>query len=181
MLPIDAELNHAELSSDVPTAVRPTCEADCRVHAYRKPMWMIVGWLGAMLASVPIGQLPYEAGNDWCGIWGCLPPLMPLVELHLLWTITLAFGAWFVFAFRPRSARTIGYSLLGFALLAAGVLIAIDLPKWLGYIPDDEFGQWSRRVLYIVGTTPLVPIVPAIWTGMFCVVFGKKTCHQTTV
>ena len=150
------------------------CPHGCPVHAARGPLWAIVGWLTAALAAVLVATIPYDPGESLCGPWGCFPPLLALVSMHLLWFVALSAGVWAVARWLPGLLRPFGFVLLLAAVVATGVLVSNDLVQWLSRMPDDIRPFWPKRVGYRLLTLSDVPLVQSMLIGAMCVVRGRR-------
>ncbi|QJW98889.1 hypothetical protein [Frigoriglobus tundricola] len=149
------------------------CPRECRRHAARGPLWAAVGWLSAAFAAVLVAIIPYDPGESLCGPWGCFPPLLALVSMHLLWFVALGAGTWAVARWLPGLLRPLGFVLLLAGVVATGVLVTNDLAHWLSKMPDDIRQLWPKRIGYRLLTLSDVPLVQSILVGALCVVRGR--------
>ena len=154
-------------------SVKP-CPAYCPRHALPRPILVGTGWLAAIVASLYVAEIPYDAGEDFCGVWGCFPPVPPMVAMHLFWAVILAGGVYFVRAVRPALLRPLGFVACIAALVAGSVLIGPDLSLWLERVSAGDRHFWPRRVGYVVATSTDLPVVQGFMAGVAAVLLGRR-------
>jgi hypothetical protein len=69
--------------------------------------------------------------------------------------------------------------LVGSLSLAVGYLNA-DLEQWFGWVPDEEWVHWPRRVLYKLATSTDVPLVQATSAGAACLLLRIGKTQSNT-
>jgi len=136
-------------------------------------LWAVAGWLTAALAAVLVATIPYDPGESLCGPWGCFPPVLALVSMHLLWFVALGAGTWAVARWLPGLLRPLGFVLLLTGVVATGVYVTNDLVQWLSRMSDDLRPFWPKRVGYRLLTLSDVPLVQSTLVGTLCVVRGR--------
>lgn len=156
-----------------PTAAPPGPCA-CPRHAAMGPLLGVAGWLAAAVGALYVAEVPFDAGEALCGMWGCFPPLPALASMHLFWGVAFGAGVWAVARWRPVLLRPAGVVLVAGAVAAGAVLIERDLPRWFDSIPDEYHHYWPRRVAYAFAVTTDVPLLQAAAAGVVCFALGAR-------
>jgi hypothetical protein len=134
----------------------------------------VVGWLLAAFAAVAVAFVPYDPGESLCGVWGCFPPLLALVSMHLLWCVALGAGVWAVGRWLPGLLRPVGVILVLATAVATGEYVARDVVHWLNGMPEGLRHDWPKRIAYRVLTLTDVPLVECLLVGAVCAVRGRR-------
>jgi hypothetical protein len=137
-------------------------------HHVSRIIWL-AAWAGAAYGALLLEALPGEIGHDWCGPWGCLPPVQALAAMHLFWAVLLAppvVWAW-------RTCRTVTLHRLGVLLVTLGLLcvaliVVREALTWYPQVPEAYRRYFGRRVLYALATLVDLPAVQLVVTGAVC-------------
>ena len=104
-----------------------------------------------------------------------MPPIHALLALHGIW-IMLAIAV-VVLAAQSLARRQL--QLLGSAAVSVGAVgllacTGYDLSDWLSTVPEDcrQFGM--QRVLFYLGTTTELPLLPLTMAGAVIWLIGRR-------
>lgn len=126
------------------------------------------GWAVLAFGALSIARLPGEDQGEFCGVWGCLPPLQALAAMHAFWAVVAAAVTDFALRHvRPPWLRALGilFTLVGLLLLTA---IAIHgTVTWL-YATGWLWRYAGRRVLYVIVMSTDAPFGQMAAAGMAC-------------
>lgn len=122
-------------------------------------------WGAALYGSTRLHTLELGVAPIFCGPWGCTATPEALVGYHLFWLALLAPAATLVAAWRPAGQAV----RFGKALAAAGVigivlLVAGAAAEWLASGGAERYAL--QRGLFVVATTPDLPLGPAALAGL---------------
>ena len=159
------------------------CQNDCRLHRTMQSIFGATAWLAAGVAAISIHEIPCHWDEKFCGVWGCLPPLMSLLSLHLLWVVALAAGIHALSRLRPGLLRKSGISLL---LVGGGGGFAIhgtNLARWIEDVPESHRSFWTHRLGYQIAVNTDFPMIPLLLVGLvaFWVSAGQRTSNNDAV
>jgi len=124
-------------------------------------------WMALIFAALKVGDLP----GDWnahafCGAWGCLPQMQPLVAYHLFWLSILAPAAGVATWFSPRNIAT----MLGCTCIVLGVVVLAGMLGWQtwsllpGLLAGEKTYYWQRFAFTVI-TTIDIPAIEIFITG----------------
>jgi hypothetical protein len=149
-----------------------------RAEAGRVAAW-VAGWTAAGLAALSPAMLPVDAGEDLCGVWGCLPPVQALAALHLFWAVAAAAVVWGVRRWRPALLLPCGTVLLTAGLIGAAAA-ATDVARWRAGMPERHRHLWPRRAAFTVATATDRPMVQAAAAGLAAAVLAWRRRRALT-
>lgn len=156
------------------------CDECSRHYLYRR-MLGVAGWLAAAVAALSVASLPFEIGESWCGIWGCLPPVPALAALHLLWGVGLGAAGWAIWLWRPAAIRSVGGILILAAVVTTAAVVVRDVFRWFDHVPDADHRHWPRRALYTLAVRTDLPILQALVAGVAGTMIGRRSCRSPGV
>jgi hypothetical protein len=154
------------------------CPDQCTIHKTRGPLYALAGWLAAALASVMVATIPYDPGEMFCGVWGCLPPLPAVAAMHLLWCVALGATVWAVNRWFPSGLRALGFVLLIASIGATAALVSNDLSTWMAKTSVEARQFWPKRIAYRIVTLTDVPLVQSFVVGAACAIFGRSSAAR---
>jgi hypothetical protein len=103
-----------------------------------------------------------------------MPPLQALVALHGLWLLVFAaLGIWIVRKWPPHRSTILGLVLFFGGLAGLASFIGYDLWKWWPTATAIQRKYVIQRALFVVGTTPDIPLIEATMTGMALWLTGR--------
>lgn len=167
--------------SDIPNS---PCPAGCRWHAWRGPLWAAAGWLAAAAGAVSVAALPLDVGESLCGMWGCFPPLPPLLAAHLLWAVGAGAGVWVVRRLWPEAGRPAGFALFLTAVGVAAVVVGRDMTEWFEWVPAEDRHLWPLRLAHAVASRTNLPLAQGLVGGAILTTLGRRVtpapvCRRT--
>jgi hypothetical protein len=126
------------------------------------------GWAVLAFGALSIARLPGEDQGEFCGVWGCLPPLQALAAMHAFWAVVAAAVADFLLRHvRPPWLNALGvlFTLVGLLLLTAiavhGTVTWLQVTGW-------QTRYVGRRVLYVIAMATDAPCGQMAAAGAVC-------------
>ena len=159
--------------SETETPPAAACPRACPRHAARGPLLAVAGWLAAGLAALSLATISADFDESLCGVWGCVPPIAPMVAMHLFWCVVLGAGVHALWRWRPGLLRPVGAVLVLAAGVTTAVVVGNDLSRWLD-IADSYRAFWPRRVAYILATSTDLPLVQSLVAGFVCLILARR-------
>ncbi|QVL31589.1 hypothetical protein KIH39_22525 [Telmatocola sphagniphila] len=150
------------------------CPLDCPIHKTRRPAWIAIGWLTAAVSSLYISDIPYDFGEELCGVWGCFPPLQSLIAMHAFWLIALLALVWVVHFRSSRFLRPLAAAFLAVGCFGAFGLAGKDLIRWCQSVSVEDQQYWPKRVGYILATSTDLPFVELAISGLIGLRVGSQ-------
>jgi hypothetical protein len=141
----------------------------------------VAAWGAALYGSTQLHQLDLPIGHGICGPWGCAAQPEALLGYHLFWLVLLAPLTTLVVRASP-SALAVRFA---WGVAAAGLLGMVLLAAWAGaaWISDGEGAQYAlQRGLFVIATTPDLPVMPLLLSGLAARLFGccrRQTTHDS--
>lgn len=151
------------------------CEMGCPIHSAMRPIRRWVAWLAAMVTATSIYSIPCEYDESFCGVWGCFPPLMALISLHLLWFIALAAVLHETYVRKRDYLFPAGLILTGISAIATSMVLGLDLRNWLIKSPSEYGIFWFNRLAYRAITFTDAPLVEGILIGLITIGLGSRS------
>jgi hypothetical protein len=137
-------------------------------------LWLPV-WAGGLYAALLLEAVPGDFGHDWCGPWGCWPPIQALVALHLFWVVLFAPPiVWACRTCQPLTLRRLGGLLTTLGLLGVALVAAREAVTWYPHMPAEYRRYFGRRVVYALAMLTDLPVVQLIMAGAVCRVAARR-------
>lgn len=139
------------------------------------------GWAVLAFGALSIARLPGEDQGDFCGVWGCLPPLQALAAMHAFWAVVAAAVTDSLLGHaRPPRLRAIGILLTLAGLLLLTGLAVHGTVSWL-YTTGWQVRYVGRRVLYVIATATDAPFGQMAIAGMVCWRVARRRARAAEV
>jgi hypothetical protein len=133
-------------------------------------LWAAVAW-----ADLALAEVPGDAGESLCGVWGCWPPFQALAALHGMWIVALAPPLiWLCRRLSPHAVIGLGRFFLALALLGFGAVALHEAATWLPSVLETDRRYFGWRIVYALGTHTELPVVQAALAGICCVAMGHR-------
>jgi hypothetical protein len=125
-------------------------------------------WAVLAFGALSIARLPGEDEGEFCGIWGCLPPLQALVAMHAFWAVAAAAVVDIALRHvRPPWLRALGILFTFAGLLPLTAIAVHGTVTWL-YATGWLWRHAARRVLYVIAMSTDAPFGQMAAAGMVC-------------
>jgi hypothetical protein len=105
-----------------------------------------------------------------------MPPLQALVALHGLWFLAFAgFARWIASKWPPERVKLLGIAFCVMGLAGLVGLVGHDVLSWYQGGSSIYRKYMFQRALFVVGTTPDIPVIQTMVTGMALWVLARRS------
>jgi hypothetical protein len=133
-------------------------------------------WAGATFGVLALERIPGDYAHDYCGPWGCLPPVQALVAMHGFWLLLMVpLAGWLLGRASPGLLRLAGAFAFWAGVLGLAVVMGRGLLGWLD-ATGSLYPFAVRHMLYVAVTATDLPFAQAALTGIVLWLVG---CHRT--
>lgn len=144
-----------------------------------RTLLFILAWIGALVGSLLIAQIPGDHTDSMCGVWGCYPPLQAVLAMHLFWATAIIGPIAWLATFRPCGLRSLGWILLSLGLVSIAILVSTDLSRWMATASESATRFWPRRIQYCLLTHTDYPVVQIALSGLLSLWLApQRACRQ---
>ena len=139
-----------------------------------RPLLLASVWAGATFGVLALERLPGDYAHDYCGPWGCLPPLQALVAMHGFWLMLMVPPtAWLLGHVSPGRLCLAGATAFWVGAFGLAVVMGRGLLGWL----DATGGLHHyaiQRMLYVAVTATDLPFGQAALMGIVLWLTGRR-------
>src|SRR5262245_53731775 len=135
----------------------------------------VLAWSGLTYGVLSLRLLPGDYTHQFCGPWGCLPPLQALVAMHGFWIVVVAPPtAWAIRTYQPRARRVIGFSLMALGALGIGIVVAWESWTWTHRYGAAWRNYLPQRLLAATITTTDAPLLEILAAGIAVSIAARR-------
>ena len=133
---------------------------------------VLITWAAALFSALQIHHASDTFGHDFCGPWGCGPPVAALVGYHLFWmVICLPMGVIASRCLSPEQARLIGKSIAWIAVAGIALLVIVDGIDFFRQAGESRY--LLQRGLFRLATFVDFPLLALCLSGALMYRFNR--------
>jgi hypothetical protein len=138
--------------------------------------WLLLAsaWAGVTFGVLALERIPGDYAHDYCGPWGCLPPLQALAAMHGFWLMLMVPAVvWLLQRLSPAGLCLAGAFAFSVGAFGLAVVMGRGLLGWL-----DATGGIHRyavqRMLYVAATATDLPFGQVAAVGVVWWLAGRS-------